>query len=330
MQFTNNVSSAVFSGVELNGMRSQLIDVKNINEKFRQLGDAAFMNCSRLSSVSFCDSLSEIGASCFWGCTNLTNAPIPPGVRKIGESAFRQCNSLSRLDFKYFENDDANGDVSYKLDEIGGNVLAGAGKCQNVVLPSSIDRLSKIDDKFLSDSAVSSVTFLGMPAGNVAKIADSQCLGLKTDCAIYTSDGKQLAYNGRSDSLVEMAEYSQYNNIKISRGKKDKMSLGRKIYYFAEDLFRWCVEPQNQDSSKFPQRQCPVVTVFLDLKTSANSKTFADNVLRKSSLYKWMKENLACYMFMMDRDGMVSDSESSSDLQYYRRFFRRKMRRLIS
>lgn len=102
------------------------------------------------------------------------------------------------------------------------------------------------------------------------------------------------------------------------------MALGKKIYHFTEELCRWCVEPATQDPGRFPQRQCPVVVIFLDLATSAKSKKFADNVLRKSSLYKWMKENLACYVFVMDRNGMVSDSESSPDLRYYRQEFSAK------
>lgn len=324
MQLANNVSSAVFSGAGSNSIKNQLVEMKNMDDRLTDFGQDAFSGCAKLSSVTFNDSLGEISRRCFSGCVNLAEAFVPPGVAKIGDEAFSRCRSMPILSFKHFENDDAAGEVSYRLEEIGEKVLDGAVRCGDAFIPSSIDDISKISAGFLKGSSVSSVTLLGMTAGKARQLAASRCFGLGADCTIYTSDGKRLTYSGESDSVAETAEYSQYDGMRVSRGKKDKMALGKKVYHFAEDLFRWCAEPTSQDPSKFPQRECPAVVMFLDLKTSVRSRTFADNVLRKTSLYKWMKENLACYVFMMDRDGMVSDSESSSDLRYYRRVFSAK------
>jgi hypothetical protein len=324
MQLANNVSSAVFSGAGSNNYKGQLVEIKNLNSGLSDLGRDAFSGCSKLSSVTFNDSLREIPGRCFSGCVNLAEADVPPSVAKIGDEAFSRCRNMPSLSFKCFENDDAAGEVSYQLEEIGEKVLDGASGCGDVFVPSSIDDVSKVSNGFLKGSSVSSITLLGVTAGNAQRVAASRCFGLDADCSIYTSDGKRLTYSGEGGSVTETAGYSQYDGMKVSRGKKDKMALGKKVYHFAEDLFRWCVEPAGQDPSKFPQRECPAVVIFLDLKTSVRSRTFADNVLRKSSLYKWMKENLACYVFMMDRDGMVSDSESTSDLRYYRRVFSAK------
>lgn len=194
MQLANNVSAAVFSGESTNNLKSQLVSVQNLNEKFMRMGVTAFAGCTGLSSVTFNDTIEEICASCFSECPNLASAPISPSVREIGDCAFSRCRNMVRFEFKHFEDDDACGDVAFVLKRVGGRVLDGADKCGDAVLPSSIDSLSEIDEDFLKDSAVSSVTMLGVSAQAAKNISESRCLGLGSDCVIYTSDGKRLAY----------------------------------------------------------------------------------------------------------------------------------------
>lgn len=320
LRLTNNVSSAVFSGQELNGMRGQLVSVPNLDAKFTALGDYAFADCARLSCVNFNDTVERVGTGCFSGCSNLKEACLPPSVKSVGDLAFCGGRNLTCVGFKRFEDDDRTGFSSYALASVGNGALSGAA-CVAAVIPSSVNSLSKIGKTFLAGSNVVSLTLLGIAKAAAQEITSTNCFGIGHDCTVYTSDVKALTYQSETNSVTELASYSVYDGMKISTGRKDRMTLGRKIYGFTEELYKWCTVPSTQDPTKFAQRECPVVTIFCDLRTSVKSSVFAENVLKQSSLYAWMKENLKCYVFLMNRNGQISDSESSSDLSYYRTVF---------
>ena len=52
------------------------------------IGNAAFYNCSGLTSVTIGDALTSIGTSAFYGCTGLTSVTIGSADTSIGKSAF--------------------------------------------------------------------------------------------------------------------------------------------------------------------------------------------------------------------------------------------------
>ena len=57
----------------------------------------AFINCSKLVSVTIPDTVREICGLAFGGCTNLASLDIPSSVRDIGPSAFNGCKSLASV-----------------------------------------------------------------------------------------------------------------------------------------------------------------------------------------------------------------------------------------
>ena len=59
--------------------------------------DEAFINCSKLVSVTIPDTVREIRGLAFGGCKNLVSIELPPSVRLIGPSAFYGCKSLARV-----------------------------------------------------------------------------------------------------------------------------------------------------------------------------------------------------------------------------------------
>ena len=68
-----------------------------IEDGVTSIGDGAFYECSRLTSVTIPNSVTSIGSSAFSGCSGLTSAIIPNSVTSIGEEAFRGCSGLTSV-----------------------------------------------------------------------------------------------------------------------------------------------------------------------------------------------------------------------------------------
>jgi hypothetical protein len=72
-----------------------------------KIGEAAFEDCQKLTSITFPDDIElqirdadsfEIGDYAFNNCISLTEIEIPYGVHSIGRGAFRNCRSLTKAE----------------------------------------------------------------------------------------------------------------------------------------------------------------------------------------------------------------------------------------
>ena len=61
------------------------------------INDAAFVNCTSLTSVTIPDGVTNIGYEVFAGCTSLANMVLPNGVTRIGAEAFEWCTSMKNI-----------------------------------------------------------------------------------------------------------------------------------------------------------------------------------------------------------------------------------------
>ena len=59
------------------------------------IGEAAFFECSSLTSVAIPNSVTTIGQGAFACCSSLTSVTIPNSITSIGNAAFGQCTSLT-------------------------------------------------------------------------------------------------------------------------------------------------------------------------------------------------------------------------------------------
>lgn len=60
-----------------------------------EIGNSAFSNCTRLTTVELGDGVTSIGTSAFLKCTQLSSIAIGSGVISIGTSAFSGCTALT-------------------------------------------------------------------------------------------------------------------------------------------------------------------------------------------------------------------------------------------
>ena len=63
------------------------------------IGEAAFSDCSSLTSVSIPNSVTSIGYRTFYGCSALTSITIPESITSIGSAAFSGCESITKTNY---------------------------------------------------------------------------------------------------------------------------------------------------------------------------------------------------------------------------------------
>ena len=69
----------------------------NRTRKVTSIGDRAFYDCYKLTSVTIPNSVTSIGNRAFQYCHGLTSVTIPNSVTSIGQSAFSGCSSLRSI-----------------------------------------------------------------------------------------------------------------------------------------------------------------------------------------------------------------------------------------
>ena len=127
------------------------------------IGDAAFSNCTRLTSVTIPNSVTSIGYGAFDGCTSLTSVTIPNSVTSIGNFAFDGCTSLTSVTI-------GNGVTS-----IGYGAFYGCTSLTSVTIPNSVTSIG--GGAFERCTSLASVT-IGNGVTSIEYRAFSGCTGL--------------------------------------------------------------------------------------------------------------------------------------------------------
>lgn len=100
------------------------------------ISDAAFRDCSGMTSISIPNSIHEIGKSAFWNCSGLTSLTIPNSVSEIEQDAFYNCSGLTELTI--------GNSVSY----IGSNAFNGCSELPILSIPGSVRHI--VENPFLN------------------------------------------------------------------------------------------------------------------------------------------------------------------------------------
>ena len=71
--------------------------ILKLDKDVTEIGEGAFLRCSRLTSITIPPSVTKIGEGAFFDCSSLTSITIPESVTEIGEGAFYDCSSLTEV-----------------------------------------------------------------------------------------------------------------------------------------------------------------------------------------------------------------------------------------
>ncbi len=90
--FTSTADTCVITGIT-----DKTITEFVVPDYVTGIGDEAFKDCIKLSSITIGNSVTSIGSSAFSGCTGLTSITIGNSVTSIGDVAFFGCTGLTSI-----------------------------------------------------------------------------------------------------------------------------------------------------------------------------------------------------------------------------------------
>ena len=149
----NIVNANIPSSVTYNG----------ITYSVTKIGDYAFINCSRLITITLPNSVTSIGLCAFSGCHYLCNINIPDSVKVIEDNTFSNCSNLSTITIP-------NGVTS-----IGNSAFYKCNSLTNITIPNNVVDIGEY--AFIYCSRLSSVE-IGQHATNIGQYAFKECTSL--------------------------------------------------------------------------------------------------------------------------------------------------------
>ncbi|MBO5732067.1 MAG: leucine-rich repeat protein [Alistipes sp.] len=138
-----------------------------IPESVTTIGDYAFQDCDRLTSVTIGDSVTTIGDGAFAYCSSLTSVTIPESVTTIGDGAFQSCSSLTSVtigdsvttigDGAFLECSSLTSvTIGDSVTTIGNGAFSACSSLTSVTIPDSVTTIGNV--AFLECSSLTSVT----------------------------------------------------------------------------------------------------------------------------------------------------------------------------
>lgn len=127
-----------------------------------EIGNSAFSNCTRLTTVELGDGVTSIGTSAFLKCTQLSSIAIGSGVPSIGTSAFSGCTALTN--------------ANIGSGAIGESAFNGCTSLVNVTLGNGVTQIGK--NAFLRCTALTSIS-IGSGVTSIGSGAFNGCTALR-------------------------------------------------------------------------------------------------------------------------------------------------------
>ena len=165
-----------------------------------EIGNDAFYQCYKLTSITIPETVKTIGESAFILCDGIVNITIPNSVTSIGESAFDGCRALTKVV------------LSNRLTEIKNYTFYSCTALQTVSIPSSVETIG--GNAF---SGCSSLKNLEICNGvkSIEPFAFSECSAL-TDVLIPNSVTE--IGGGAFESCTKLSEITLGNGLETIGG----------------------------------------------------------------------------------------------------------------
>ena len=172
------------------------------------IGNDAFNNCDKLTTITLPEGVISIGNKAFYGCKGLTEFTIPDSVTEIGDYAFYYCRSLTSVTIGNSVTEIGSGAFEYcssltsitiqdSVTSIGDKAFRYCFSLTSVTIPDSVTSIG--EEAFIYCSSLTA--FYGKFAS-----ADNRCLII--DGVLISSAHKGLTEYTIPDSVTEIGQYA--------------------------------------------------------------------------------------------------------------------------
>lgn len=321
MRFPNSISAV---GIKCETKFQQLVSIENIDQKFYEILENGFQNCTNLTSVSFNGGLSSLNDYAFFNCPSLPSVVFPTCLKTIKSRVFKQCSTLGSVSFQWFDeeaNEQSSLPSDFQLSQLGEEVFDTCPQLNSIVFPTSLSSQQCFASTAFKGSSLQNITFLGIPSQSetASALVSSKMLGIGQDCSIVFSDQRKFLYSSSVNTLIEDFSYKPHGSLAHATIGYIRL---RKPYLFSANSMKWIIDPSTRDqtTSKFPNVPCPVIVMYGDFLTSSTSRRFLSEVIEAKEFQKQLENTVNCYVLVLSRDGLVDlNSSSSNDLYYFRK-----------
>ena len=204
-----------------------------IPQSVKEIGFAAFRNCTTLQEIHIPDGVTAIGEYAFISCQALTSIVLPEGITEIKECTFQECTNLEEVD------------IPDTVTKIGECAFYKCAKLSILVLPKALEEMGKaalaatnLTKIEVPESltvippyafSVTDITSIAIPA-SVTEIGDKAFKGCKRLETIQVPEGMEASFK---EMLPE--ELHALINKKPAESSKEDASCG-------DDIKRACVD----------------------------------------------------------------------------------------
>jgi len=127
------------------------------------IGNKAFNQCRKLTSITIGNSVINIGEAAFYHCDGINSITIPNSVTNIGERAFRECYNLTSLT------------IGNSVIKIGEAAFESCESLTSIIIPNSVKSIGRY--AFVACKNLTSLT-IGNSVTDIGGDAFGECYGL--------------------------------------------------------------------------------------------------------------------------------------------------------
>ena len=138
-----------------------------------EIGEKAFYDCSRLTSLTLPVGITSIGYDAFAYCSGLTSLTLPAGITSIGEYAFSGCSGLTSLT------------LPAGITSIDKYAFSGCSRLTSLTLPAGITSIGEF--AFSYCSGLTSIYVYAEKVPRIGRYAFEGCASRK--CTLYVPKG---------------------------------------------------------------------------------------------------------------------------------------------